>query len=134
MSIAPRITGIYKINKLVQDIPLENIDGSFVNVFDKSFTGNFYSMICQFSNKQIIFSIEIDGTEIFEIDLSNLNEITSQLQNAPYVIHIDQNNSAFIFKPSYPLLVKNNLTLKAKASTNSNSRKFEKLYLEISEE
>lgn len=134
MSNVSRITGNYKIISATDSIDLPRESEEMVEVIRHEGTGNFYSFALEFNNQNIELKFVIDGKVIFDLNINTLNNITSQLQNAPYVLHVDQNNDAVIFKPSHALLFREYIAVYARAASNSNSRDFERGYVELSEE
>ena len=136
MSTIQRVTGLYKI---ISDSPNTTINRSsddygLIYSLDDSNIYILYSMMLDFNNENVMVKIEIDDRTVFEFSLFELNNITNQFQNSPQVVHLDRNNDAFIFKPSLPILVRRNIKIYAKATTNSVSRIFEQYHIEVSEE
>ena len=127
MSTIQRITSPYQVasNFTAQDLPRNSepyLEIASINQF-----GILLSAGIRLNNRNVIIRCEIDDELVFEVDINNIYEMLSQNDtptNTNVVFGFEDSKDLFTFKPSAPLMFRNNIKFYAKANSNSGSRDF----------
>lgn len=140
MSNVSRITGHYKIESNTTKIDLNNQGGAFKTIFSKSgSTGNLYSFLASFNNENVVIKLTIDEKEAFIIDGDDINDYFGDSNGEDgnrfgSMFQLNRQKDTIHFKPCFPLLFRDSITIEARANSNSNSRDFQAIFVELSEE
>jgi hypothetical protein len=90
-----------------------------------------------FNNKSILLRCEIDEEEVFEVNLSTINNMfpnNNSTAGLALPLYFDDSKDMVTFKPSTAVMFRKSIKFFAKASTNSNSRDFESGLIEYTRE
>ena len=135
MSTVNRITSNYKLHTSFTEMSLPSSSGAFLEIASVAAFGILYKSILKFDNKGIIVTCEIDGIEIFEIDLRKLKDMSGHDNDkisSPLVF--SDHEDIFVFNPTYPIMFRESVKFYAKSSSSSSSRDLESFVIEYTEE
>ena len=131
MSTVQRITSPYKLDYKNTKIDLNRDSGAFKDVYNFQGFGLLYSMAVEFNSDKILLEIEIDGAKILEIDCSEIARSGQDFKSGfsdPIVF--ESSKDILRFNPTYPIMFRESLIVRAKANSNSSSRDFERILVE----
>jgi hypothetical protein len=112
-------------------IELNNTNQSFTTIYSNSNEGTLFSFSCAFNSDNLDLRLEIDGFEVFEINLDSL----ADFDNIPFgSFEFDATNDKFVFTSPKPLKWQSNLLIQARADSGSNSRECLGYWITIEEE
>ena len=137
MSTVPRITSPYVIYSDFTKADLPSSFGTPVEVVNIQEFGILYSMALVFNNRNVRIIVEIDGTQVYDIDVENIYDMLSQSDtptSTSMVFGFEDSKDLFTFKPTSPVMFRNSLVVKAIANGSSSSRDFNGAVIEYTRE
>ena len=122
MSTTPRVTSRYKIEVSDTVQSINGNSGSFTAVASFSDFSILHKLQFRFNNSSIIVKIVIDDEEVCEFDTGSISNLFGDKDIDRSILSFDSSSKVLTLKPNYPIMVRSNLTVLAKASSNSSSR------------
>jgi len=111
--------------------------GNFTEIYNYTGAGKFYGAVIKYNSDNIFQKIEIDGTDILDIDCDDLDRIFSGnagkiAASARLPLSFDSNKNVLVFNPPAPIPYSTSIKLLSKANSNSSSRDVEGYLIYIS--
>ena len=98
--------------------------------------GYLHGFALRFNDEKIILRLEVDGNEVFEIDIKELKELTKKPEEdfpIPF-INYSEKRDAVMLDLRHPVLFKESVKIQAKANDNNSGRKLETSIVYINKE
>ncbi len=135
MSTIQRITSPYKLDYENTKIDLNRESEAMKEVYRKDGFGLLLSMAVEFNSDNVIVEILIDDELVLSIDCEDISRSGNDFKSGfSEGLEFESSRDILKFKPTFPVMYRTSLVVRAKANGNSSSRDFERILVERTEE
>jgi len=115
-----------------QNLPRNN--QAYYTAFSYSGAGLLANFIMDFNSEQVQISCEVDGDTLFELDVKTLKDMYDDVTVYNTWLVYDKKKKTVTFSPEFPIKYTTNVTIKARASSDNNGRKLERIMVDLTKE
>lgn len=109
--------------KIVSDFTNNNISSSNTTVYSYSGTGKFESFHLRFNTQDMSVILTIDGNEMFDVQLDDLDELGDGQDSFGAVLRNTRDDKTILFKPNCPIYFDTSVLLEARADSGTKQLK-----------
>jgi len=136
MSTVQRITSKYKIKTDFNEVALNRMNDGFSEILRLDKFGILHSAQFKFNNRNILIEMYVDNQLVAEFDINDIDFISDfdHKNGTDVSLSFNDQKDVLMFTPRFPIMFQENFYLRAKASSNSISRKLQGYLIEYTEE
>ena len=120
------------LSKPDQALPRQN--QTHYTAFTYTGSGQFANFILDLNSENIELVCEVDGEEIFDADIKELKDMYDEAASYRTWLSYDKKKKTVSFSPEYPIAYATSVIIKARANSNNNGRKLERIMVDLTKE